>query len=220
MVFCKICGKEFKRIIATHLASHGLTMQEYKEKYPDAKIVTNPKRKVKGKEKTTSPENQVAGVPIYENETRVTLMAKVPTAQRFKEYRETWGWTIPEAINTLIDHDIEYNKILSEKEEEEKLKRLAGEELPSNFTTFHRDQLQKLLKILEEKAYREEDTTKLANITDKIAKINQILPTLDKSYESEIDQKIEEIISKRKAICYNYLPEDDAYPWSNLEIKK
>lgn len=35
---CEICGKEFKAINNTHLKKHGITVKEYKEKFPNAKI--------------------------------------------------------------------------------------------------------------------------------------------------------------------------------------
>ncbi|OKY78892.1 MAG: Ribosomal protein S3 [Candidatus Methanohalarchaeum thermophilum] len=35
-VVCRECGEEFKAITASHLGTHDMTMEEYKEKYPDA----------------------------------------------------------------------------------------------------------------------------------------------------------------------------------------
>lgn len=36
---CKVCGKEFKKLTASHLKSHGLTFDEYLEKYEKEKYV-------------------------------------------------------------------------------------------------------------------------------------------------------------------------------------
>ncbi|PTD94444.1 DNA-directed RNA polymerase [archaeon SCG-AAA382B04] len=36
-VTCQECGNEYKAITASHLKTHNMTMDEYKEKYPDAK---------------------------------------------------------------------------------------------------------------------------------------------------------------------------------------
>jgi len=37
---CKVCGKKFKRITHTHLKKHGMTTEEYREKYPDASLIS------------------------------------------------------------------------------------------------------------------------------------------------------------------------------------
>ena len=46
-----------------------------------------------------------------------------------------------------------------------------------------------------------------------MAKINAMLPELEKSFKSSIDEQIERLITKRKAVCKNYLPEKDAFPY-------
>lgn len=38
LVTCKICGKQSKRIYGRHLSSHGLTSEQYLEKYPNSKL--------------------------------------------------------------------------------------------------------------------------------------------------------------------------------------
>ena len=38
---CKICGKEYKQITATHLKTHDMTMHEYREQFPDAPLVSD-----------------------------------------------------------------------------------------------------------------------------------------------------------------------------------
>jgi hypothetical protein len=40
-VQCQVCKEYFKLISPTHLKKHGLTFQEYKELYPEAKMVSN-----------------------------------------------------------------------------------------------------------------------------------------------------------------------------------
>ncbi|OUJ18640.1 DNA-directed RNA polymerase subunit E'/Rpb7 [Methanonatronarchaeum thermophilum] len=37
-VECRVCGKEYKAITGSHLATHDLDMDEYREEYPDAPI--------------------------------------------------------------------------------------------------------------------------------------------------------------------------------------
>ncbi|RZN60213.1 30S ribosomal protein S3 [Methanonatronarchaeum sp. AMET6-2] len=37
-VVCQVCGEDFKAITGSHLATHDIDMDEYKEKYPDANI--------------------------------------------------------------------------------------------------------------------------------------------------------------------------------------
>lgn len=36
---CKVCGKEFKIITNNHLKKHGITIQEYREQFPDASLI-------------------------------------------------------------------------------------------------------------------------------------------------------------------------------------
>jgi len=217
MIKCEECGQEFYKITESHLKKHNLTTKEYIEKYPDASLKSKeikPVKKIKQRFKIDKPK--LAALPVYEAGERWNIPCNVPTKIRFKNYREEKGWTILEALNKLIDHDIELDKLKEKQKESEDLKKIT-EDLPENFTAFHRDQLQRILKVLEEKAFNEMDTSKLATIADKIAKINQILPTLDRSYDSDVDAKIRELTEKRKAICLNYLYEDKAMPWS---IKK
>ena len=44
-VKCEICGKEFEQITATHLKTHGINMHEYREKFPDASLISEGCRK-------------------------------------------------------------------------------------------------------------------------------------------------------------------------------
>ena len=37
---CEICGKEFEKITITHLKTHGITFDEYMERFPDALLVS------------------------------------------------------------------------------------------------------------------------------------------------------------------------------------
>ena len=41
IIFCRECGKELHFITGTHLKTHGLTIDEYKAKYPTAPIVSH-----------------------------------------------------------------------------------------------------------------------------------------------------------------------------------
>jgi len=47
-VKCEICGKEFQQITVSHLQTHGVTMKEYRTKFPNSPIVsfTATRRKV------------------------------------------------------------------------------------------------------------------------------------------------------------------------------
>ena len=35
-IICQVCGKEMDLMVPAHLKMHGMTMTEYKEKYPNA----------------------------------------------------------------------------------------------------------------------------------------------------------------------------------------
>jgi 5-methylcytosine-specific restriction endonuclease McrA len=45
---CNICGNEYKGITNTHLKTHGLTIEEYKEQFPLAKLTTSETNYKKG----------------------------------------------------------------------------------------------------------------------------------------------------------------------------
>ena len=42
---CKICGREFEQITNTHLKTHGITMHEYRKRFPDALLASEGCRK-------------------------------------------------------------------------------------------------------------------------------------------------------------------------------
>lgn len=41
MISCRLCGKSFKVITPSHLKAHGVTLQEYRERFPDALIYSD-----------------------------------------------------------------------------------------------------------------------------------------------------------------------------------
>lgn len=41
---CKVCGRAFHRITLTHLEKHGLTMKEYRKRYPEAPYISEVER--------------------------------------------------------------------------------------------------------------------------------------------------------------------------------
>lgn len=44
-VKCQVCGKKFKRIQWSHLKKHGITREEYKKRFPDAKLFSDETRR-------------------------------------------------------------------------------------------------------------------------------------------------------------------------------
>ena len=215
MIECAICHRQFFFITDSHLKKeHGISVAEYHEKYPDAPLRSTDKAPVKQTQsKFKKGKEKFAVIPLYENGKTGSIASNVPTNRRFKNHREERGWTVIQCLNNLMDHDVELEKLKIEQKEADDIKKIT-DDLPGNFTSYHRDELQRLLKILEEKAKQEHDVMKLSTIVDKIAKINLVMPQLDKSYTSDIDKKILDITEKRKAICKGYLPEDGTMPWS------
>ena len=54
-VSCKICNKKFKQITPTHLQKeHNITIQDYREKFPDAKLRVEQVRKIKSNQNIKS----------------------------------------------------------------------------------------------------------------------------------------------------------------------
>lgn len=41
MYECKVCGKKFKKIVASHLKSHGMTTTDYREKFGEEGLILN-----------------------------------------------------------------------------------------------------------------------------------------------------------------------------------
>ena len=222
MIECQLCHQKYYFITASHLRiKHGITLDEYVEKFPDAKLRSEDRAPVKQTQsKFKKGKEKFAAIPLYEDGKTGSIASNVPTNQRFKNHRAERGWTVIQCLNNLMNHDIELEKLKEKQKETDDIKKIT-EDLPENFTSYHRDQLQRILKILEERAFQEKDAMKLASIADKVSKINLILPQLDKSYASDIDKKILEITEKRKSICLNYLPEEKTFPWSvKINAKK
>ena len=53
MVACKVCGDRFQIIQHSHLRRHGLTMQEYRQKFPDAELMTASMKKARSQGRTS-----------------------------------------------------------------------------------------------------------------------------------------------------------------------
>ena len=113
---------------------------------------------------------------------------------------------VSETLHRLIDFYEKYENDEGTKIAIDQMK-YASSGLPKDFIPQHRDKLQNILTILEEKAFEEKDPVKLASLTDKIIKINLALPQLEKTDESLVDLKIKEIVEKRKLVFANSLPE-------------
>lgn len=206
MPICRICNQEFTYINAPHLKTHGWTLEAYKKKWPEAELGTG--RKLSRKKKPTKKWGRLS---VGEDGKVGGLQLEVEVLKRFKIFREERKMSTSDMLNSFMDvyekyeENSELDKIIEKTTKDSKA-------VPKDFILGHRDKLQQLLMILEERALHESNTTTLANLTDKIARINQILPQLEKSYSSDLDKKIEEMIESRKQICRNWLPEAHATP--------
>ena len=47
LIECKICGRKLALITPSHLAKHGITIEEYRKKYPDAPLMSKILRKAR-----------------------------------------------------------------------------------------------------------------------------------------------------------------------------
>ena len=99
MVECKICNKKFKRIQWTHLKAHGLTVNEYKMKYPSAPLVDESVQRLM----SCTRENMIRRYGEDEGTRRWDLYRhKQAVTNTFEYKQEVYGWT--------IDQFNEYNK--------------------------------------------------------------------------------------------------------------
>ena len=211
-VSCKICDEEFFVLTATHLKKHGLTLAEYKEKFPGVDIGRPMASDNKYIEKVTyenpheKKDKEFLSLNIKEEGNLKILRPEKSAYVRFRDLKSRTGWTVSQTIHTLVDFYEKYENDEGTKIAIEQMKH-ASTGLPKDFIPQHRDKLQNILTILEEMAFNEKDPAKLASLTDKIIKINLALPQLEKTDESLVDLKIKEIVEKRKMIFANNLPE-------------
>jgi len=90
-VKCEICGKKFKVITRTHLKTHGLSVKEYKERYPNAEthLLTIRKKLSTNREdywvEKHGPEEGKRRYEEYKN-----FLAEKNT---FEYKKEKYGWT-------------------------------------------------------------------------------------------------------------------------------
>ena len=211
-VTCKVCGKKFFIINTMHLREHDMTVEQYREQYPDADMGSTRSSSTKyhnlvdydnplGKEK-----KEFLSLNVVEKGKLDILRPEKAAYVRFRELRTRVGWTVSETLHTLIDFYEKYENDEGTKIAIDNMKS-ATSGLPKDFIPQHRDKLQNILTILEENAFEERDPVKLASLTDKIIKINLALPQLEKTDESLVDLKIKEIVEKRKLVFANSLPE-------------
>lgn len=213
-VACKICGDEFFVLTATHLKKHGLTLAEYKEKYPGVDVgqprASDDKydRKVAYENPNEKQNKDFLSLNVREDGNLKILRPEKTAYVRFRTLKQRSGWTVSETLHTLMDFYEKYENDEGTKIAIEQMKH-ASTGLPKDFIPQHRDKLQNILTILEEMAFAEKDPAKLAMLTEKIIKINLALPQLEKTDESLVDLKIKEVVEKRKLIFTNSLPEFD-----------
>jgi len=79
-VICMVCGKSFKYLIWKHLKQHNLTTEQYKNKYPDAKFVSE--ISLEKMKKFQQNHNPMKG---RKNPTR-TLFNKLQTGEKHPNY--------------------------------------------------------------------------------------------------------------------------------------
>ena len=74
LLTCRICGKRSTQIGAVHLKTHGITMQEYKEKFPqDVLMIHSIKSKQLTKEKTIERNKSIEQKQIVSNSKKGVL---------------------------------------------------------------------------------------------------------------------------------------------------
>lgn len=211
-VTCEVCGEKFFILNTMHLRKHDLTVEQYQEQYPDAKMGSTRSSSTNYHDMVTydnpiNPQSkEFLSLNIVEDGKLDILRPEKAAYVRFRELRTRVGWTVSETLHTLIDFYEKYENDEGTKIAIDQMKH-AGSGLPKDFIPQHRDKLQRILTILEEKAFEEKDPVKLASLTDKIIKINLALPQLEKTDESLVDLKIKEIVEKRKLVFANSLPE-------------
>lgn len=211
-ITCQICGEKFFILNTMHLKKHGMTVEQYREKYPDADMGSTRSSSMEYKHlldyntPNKKETKEFLSLNIVENGKLDILRPEKSAYVRFRELRTRVGWTVSETLHTLIDFYEKYENDEGTKIAIDQMK-TATSGLPKDFIPQHRDKLQNILSILEEKAFAEKDPAKLASLTDKIIKINLALPQLEKTDESLVDLKIKEIVEKRKLVFANSLPE-------------
>jgi len=95
LVVCKYCLKPFKHITPTHLRTHNMTVDDYKEKFPGAPMACRPEALIKpNKDEITIPESNVEwnmDSPLTKNNAYLLLKEKYPNIQKnyiFKKFNK------------------------------------------------------------------------------------------------------------------------------------
>ena len=72
-VVCAICDKAFSQITAPHLRSHGTTIAEYRNKFPDSPLVSDAAKDANSRHKI--------GKPLSEAHKQAVALSKIGTVQ-------------------------------------------------------------------------------------------------------------------------------------------
>ena len=97
---CEICGKEFKAITNSHLKSHNITTEDYKNKFPDA-ILGNFDRFNSWRNSKENKENcRKMNKKVYDSEViKTKRKSRVIKATKSKKYREKQSKIMTEVYN-------------------------------------------------------------------------------------------------------------------------
>jgi len=191
---------------------HNISFEEYKVKYPEADMgapnlqakkpyVKNDNR-LFGKKKKINIRDE-NGDPVSNFE------MSAPIYLRLRKFKSDYGITYTAAIDKLLEifYKLKDHPIVQETMGSEHLNEV--DELPENFVPQHREILQQLLvkyELMVQDAVKDGNIKEVSAHLERLAKINTILPELEKSYQSNADTKIRKIVEDRKMICRNYLP--------------
>lgn len=211
MVVCKYCKKTFATITPSHVKKHGFnSIKEYLERYPEAPLKDSIKSDVPRKRGVRIRGGaDLTSILLYDTDgTKKAVVGIHKTDfEWFKKFRDTYHWSNRLALKALLalwyeNIDSEnVNRIVARTEGGENIK-----ELHVNAQKEHRATLEELIRDLEGKIKQEADPGRLSQQIKNLAEVHKIQLELEKSYQTNTDDRIQTIVENRKAICKNILP--------------
>lgn len=217
MPICKVCGQELRCINYLHLRTHGYkSTKEYLTDFPDAEIgAPNLQRKeivyrdrarikaIAGGSRKISLKDDTGEGPDGSLEVSQNVYL------RLRKFKTDYELSFGAAIDKLLEL---YYKLKDNPVTQEVMGKRIYEldDMPEDFVPQHREILQQLLIKYENMIADEIKKGDLKNLSthlERLAKINTVLPELEKSYQTNMDIKIKRVIESRKAVCKNKIPE-------------
>jgi hypothetical protein len=209
MITCKICGREFHAITKRHLVHHGLTRDQYLEKFPDA-----PMQSEESAAKRSAAKKDMSEAARERKEAKKSkkLTKRIPWNFGKSGYKNEWSDEARQRVAARDNHL--KGKTLSEETKEKIRKKVTGQKITPEQKEKHRIAMEKIRSApdfvggMKGKKHTAEVKQKISNNSKQ--KAAQIRKTQEeRGYWIPLDQISEFEIYRRKVravteknVCY------------------